>query len=254
MTALTQNKARDFETWGSHEFTLSGVKVFQGGQAVGIMSGANAGKVTKPGSVAGVLAAAIALGIFTETVDATAADATVTVRLQKEIEVEWLANDGTIAAANVFGVCYYADDATVGLKGAAADGSAPRSRAGRIWAVDTLLGVAVEIVRDQSSSYKPVGILPAPVAADVVPVEIVNGAVYDGPTLAANSTLTLPATPPDGIEAVILYDGVKNGFTLTVRDATGPFSLTSALTASKRLRIHVSSLGGKWFASAAVAP
>lgn len=254
MTALIQNKARDFETWGSHEFTLSGVKVWQGSQAVGIIAGANAGKVTKPGSVAGVLSAVIALGIFTETVDATAADATVTVRLQKELEVEWLANDGTIAAANVFGVCYYADDATVGLKGAAADGSAPRSRAGRIWAVDATLGVAVEIVRDQSSSYKPVGILPAPVAADIIPVEIVNGAVYDGPVLAANSTLTLPATPPDGIEATVLYDGVKNGFTLQVRDATGPTNLTAAFVASKRLRIQLSSLGGKWFASGIAAP
>lgn len=254
MTALTDRKARDFETLGTHEFTLSGVKVFQGSQAVGILSGANAGKVTKPGAVAGILAAGIALGIFTETVDATAADATVSVRLQNEIEVEWLANDGTITSANVFGICYYVDDATVGLKGAAADGSAPRSRAGRIWLIDTLLGVAVQIERDQSSSYKPVGILPAPVAADVIPVEIVNGAVYDGPTLAANSTLTLPATPPDGIEAVVLYDGVKNGFTLQVRDATGPTNLTAALTASKRLRIHLSSLGGKWFASSAVSP
>lgn len=254
MTAQTQGRQRDFETWGSIEFVLTGQHVYYGSAAMGFLSGANAGKVTKPAGAAGTLAQLIELGIFTEEVDATSADATATVRLQKEIEIEWWANDGTITAANVFGVAYRVDDQTVSAKGNAADGSAPRSKAGRIWAVDATLGAAVEVVRDLSVSNKPLGVLPAPVAADIIPVEIVNGAIYDGPVLAANSTLTLPAAPPDGVSATILYDGVKNGFTLQVRDATGPTNLTAALTASKRLRISVESLGGKWFAGAAVAP
>jgi len=245
MTALTKEKSRDYETWGYHEFTLTGsAKVWKGGQACASLAGASAGKVVK----ASALASLMAIGTFAKDYDATSGDVTCTVRLDTEIQVEWLANDGSILAANVFGVCYFVDDQTVTLN---ATGS---SIAGRIWAIDSTLGVAVQTLRSNPQGTHPTGVLPAPVAGDIIPTSIANDAIYDVPMLAANSTLTLPASPPDGIEATIVADGTKNGFTLQVRDATGPTNLTAAFTASKRLNIKITSLNGKWSAVGAAAP
>jgi len=242
MTVLAIERQRDRETWKRKEFTLTGVKCWQNGLIYGILSGASAGKVTKTPS-----SNTIYLGLATRTIDASAADQTVTVDLVEEINIEWLANDGTITSANIFGLAYFIDDNTVGVAGPVT--------AGRIWAVDATLGVAVQMARSTAGkSYSPVVALPAPVAGDVIPTTIANGTIYTVPALAANSTVTLPASPPDGIEATIVADGVNNGFTVQVRDATGPTNLTAAFTASKRLNIKISSAGGKWSAVGAAAP
>ncbi len=89
----------------------------------------------------------------------------------------------------------------------------------------------------------------APAAADLK-----NGGIYQLGATAANSTLTLPAATPNGTTVTFVADGVDNGHTITVRDATGPTAITAALTASKRLRIQATKVDGIWVASAAVGP
>lgn len=92
-------------------------------------------------------------------------------------------------------------------------------------------------------------------AGDNAPADLVNGAIYDIPTTAANSTVTLPAAAGyDGIAVHFVADGTKNGHTVQYRDATGPVNLTTALTASKRHMVTARALGGLWFASAYISP
>lgn len=135
MAALTRMRAQTIGRWTHHEFTLAtGSRAFQGGLAVGDMS---TGKVEPAHPGVGLLA----LGWFDADVDATEAERPVTVNLGKEIEVRWLDNDGSIGAANVFQACYFADDHTVTAT------STNNALAGRIWAVDAVRGVAVELVR-----------------------------------------------------------------------------------------------------------
>ena len=241
MTALAAERTTPFETWQSHQFTLaSGTKAYKHGIAV--LDPAT-GKV-KPGVAAAGL---IALGYFKETVDATSADKPVNVQLSREIVVRWYVNGSSIAATDVGKRCYIADDQTVTL---VADG---KSRLGRIWAIDALKGVGVEVLTDvPADDLLEVNVLPAYVANDSAPAKIVNGATYDVPTTGAATTISLPATPVDGLVAYFTADGTKNGHTVQYRDVTT--AITTALTASKRHLVVVTSLGGKWFANAYVAP
>jgi hypothetical protein len=123
-----------FERWTYKEFPLAaGAKAFQGGIATIDLS---TGKC-EPGHAEADL---FVIGKFAETVDATAGEKLVNVNLGMEIEVEWWNNspDNAIVAANVGSLCYVEDDQTVGIL---ATGMA---LAGRIWAVDSVRGVAVQ--------------------------------------------------------------------------------------------------------------
>lgn len=78
--------------------------------------------------------------------------------------------------------------------------------------------------------------------------------VYALPATAANSTVTLPAGAPNGLRVQFTADGTANGHTVTYADATGPTSITAALTASKRHLVTAVKNGGKWFATTGVSP
>lgn len=243
MSALTQERARRTYPWKYKQFTLaSGTKAFKGGRAALNTSG----KVVPATSVAGLLP----IGVFAETVDATAADAPVQVDLEREVVLEYFANataGDAIAATDIGSTAYMFDDQTVCIT------AAGRSVAGRIWDVDALKGIGVE----KSDAARKVPSQPAVgayAANDYAPVSIEADAVYDVPTTAAASTITLPAAAPDGTRATFAADGTKNGHTVQYRDATGPTNLTTALTASKRHLVVVQKLGGKWFANAYVSP
>lgn len=120
------------ESWRFREFTLtSGTKALKGGLAC--ISTAT-GNVT-PGATATTL---VPIGFFDQTVDATAAALPVRVRLFREVEVYWMVNDGTVLQTHVGSDCYLTDDQTVS---ATVTG---RSKAGRVWAVDSVKGVAIE--------------------------------------------------------------------------------------------------------------
>src|SRR5262245_48368585 len=123
---------RSFERWTYHDFVLAmGSKAFKGGSAAIDLA---TGKV-KPAAASGTL---LVVGIFGASADAGAADTLVQVNLCREIEVEWWANGGGITPAMVGKFAYVADDQTVSNTGTVL--------AGRIWAVDTLNGVAVELI------------------------------------------------------------------------------------------------------------
>lgn len=242
MTALSDERQVDQENWSYHEFILTGVKAWKGAQLFLILGGSAKGKVTDTPTPLTVY-----IGRCWRTVDATSADAQVTVRLDTEAQgLEWLENGDTIVAADVGKAAYAQDDQTV-FKAATSG-----ALIGRILAYSATLGVLVQ--KFNTKIPCGVGVLTAFAAGATALTVVQDNAVYDIPTTAANSTIDLPAATdyPDGHTALIIGDGTKNGHTITVRDVT--VALTAALTASKRLHIRVTAMGGKWFASAAVAP
>lgn len=249
MTALTTKRPNKEERWTHHRFPLAvGKKAFGGGAACIDLT---AGNIVPAAGGAGLLY----IGIFNEDVDATSVTKLVSVNLIDEIGIFWFANGTStdaVAAANLGQECYFADDATVGLLGSTA--GVARSLAGRIWGVDTTKGVAVQKSGGGNSAVSPAPALPAYVSNEAIPADIVSGGLYDIPTTAAATTITLPAVARDGTVARFTADGTKNGHTVTYRDATGPTALTTALTASKRHLVVVAKLGGKWFANAYVSP
>lgn len=136
MAALTGPRAQVIERWTHHMFILAaGERVFRGSAIVGDPA---TGRVRRP---AAATAGLLHLGYSDEDVDATAGEKEVSVDLGMEIEVRWLANDGTITAADVFGLCYLLDDQTVTGTGTG------NSLSGRIWAVEAARGVAVQVLR-----------------------------------------------------------------------------------------------------------
>ena len=233
MTALSAEKTRDTENWVYREFTLTGVKAWKGAQLFMFIAGASAGKVTdNPASNT------VPLGVCWRTVDATAADLSVTVRLPFELhQLEWLVNGDAIAATDCGKFCYSPDDTTVQKAPLAGQPF------GKIWAVDATLGVLVQRLH---ATPAPVGVLAAFGGGDTAPATIAHGAVYDIPLTAANSTISLPsaAAYPDGVEATFVGDGTKNGHTITLRDVAT--AISAAATASKRLGAKVITSGGKW--------
>lgn len=250
MAALAQDRMRITEVWKHKVFTLtSGTKAYKGADAVLVLG--TASKVV-PATTAAA-GGGIRIGLFDEQVDATAADTPVKIDLEREIVMEWFANAAggdAIAATDVGKDAYIADDQTVGILGHTA--GVGRVKAGRIWAVDTKKGVAIE--KYTEAALTGIAALPAFAANDSAPSSITNSATYDVPATAAASTVTLPAAAPDGTKIVVTADGTKNGHTVQYRDATGPTNLTTALTASKRHYVDCVKIGGKWFANAYVSP
>jgi hypothetical protein len=244
MTALAKERARRSDSWKYKSFTLaSGSKAYKGGAAV-----LNASKKVVPASSTTGL---VAIGMFAETVDATAGDLPVQVDLQREIVLEWFANataGDAVAASDIGSDAYFLDDQTVTIT------ATGRSLAGRIWGVDAIKGVALEKYCAPTQTVHAQPAVGAFASNDYAPASITLDAIYDVPTTGAASTITLPAAAPDGTIASFTADGTKNGHTVQYRDATGPTNLTTALTASKRHLVIVEKLGGKWFANAYVSP
>jgi hypothetical protein len=192
------------------------------------------------------------IGVADETVDATSADKDLNVNLEREVIAQWMAN-GTagdaVASTDVGKICYALDDQTVSIL------PIGKSIAGRVWAVSSTRGVLVERLPIADLNRAVVVAATAFASNDsIIPADPVSGAVYDVPTTAAASTVTLPASAPDGTTLYFAADGTKNGHTVQYRDATGPTNLTTALTASKRHLVVCIAQGGKWFANAYVSP
>jgi hypothetical protein len=137
MGALASARLVRREKWQYYKGTLKTGNVgYKGGLACVEQA---TGKVVKGASGAGL----IPIGIFDETVDATAADAAVRIRLFREIEITFFVN-GTaadaVAAATDFGkTVYVLDDQTVSVV------ATGKSALGVVWAVDANKGVAVEV-------------------------------------------------------------------------------------------------------------
>lgn len=247
MTALAKSRQSSIEAWNDKQFTLaSGNKAWKGGLAGLDMS---TGKV-EPGHAESDL---LIIGSFTEDVDATSADKLVNVRFDREIRLRWYANSTTTAlvSTDVGKLCYVEDDQTV----TASPNNAPV--AGRVWAVSSLDGVAVELLPAGGGSLSGavVGTLAAFSANNInVPTQPTNGTIYDVPTTAAASTITLPASADPGCTLRFVADGTKNGHTVQYRDITGTVVITTALTALKRHNVVTTFLNGLWTANAYVAP
>lgn len=248
MTALAAERAGRGKAFLKLPFTLAaGFKAYKGG-----MAGLNTaiGKV-QPMAASSTM---IYIGKFERTVDATSGDKIVTVNFLQEKWIEYWAQDSTIDATKLGHLASVVDDQTVTLK-AGAPSSAPD--AGRIWAIDgTLVGIE-KLERGLSLAGLNLSTATAPAYASndsIIPASPTSGSVFDVPTTAAASTITLPASPKDGTVLYFVADGTKNGHTVQYRDATGPVALTTALTASKRHLCIAVALNGKWSANAYVSP
>jgi hypothetical protein len=246
MTALAAERSRSFDMWKHREFTLaSGNKAYKGGRAC-ISPGT--GKVVPASSTPGL----IPIGIFDQTVDATAGDKKVSVDLERELVIEWFVNDtgggNAVAPTDLGSNAFMKDDQTVTMNAAA------RSIAGRIWAVDTTKGVAIEKFGGAPVALSQQPGVAAFTANDWAPASLVNGATYDVPATGAASTITLPAAAPDGTIVYFAADGTKNAHTVQYRDGTGPTNITAALSLGKRHLVVAVKRGGLWFANAYVSP
>jgi hypothetical protein len=158
-------------------------------------------------------------------------------------------DSGTAVAATDIGkICYVLDDQTVTM---AVTG---KGIAGRVWAVSASEGVLVEPL-DVLTPNRSAGITLGYVTNDCVltAAQAQDGNVFDVPTTAAASTITLPVTGvPDGTTLTFVADGTKNGHTVQYR--FGTTNITAALTASKIHRVQVTKLGSGWGATSTVAP
>jgi hypothetical protein len=248
MTALAANKALNREVWNDHTFTLkSGENVFKGALIAFELGTAFVVEATGASDE-------LVIGTAMEAVNATAAAKSIAVRLEREVNILYLANGSSIATANQGQLCYVTDDQTVSLTPIAAGASL----AGRIWTVDSVRGVGVELIAGLTTGGAILSqtALPAHAANDVILTAAlaVPGSIYDIATTAGASTVTLPAGVAEGTELTFVADGTKNGHTVQYRDATGPTNLTTALTASKRHMVIAVFLNGIWNANAYVSP
>jgi hypothetical protein len=140
-----------------------------------------------------------------------------------------------------------------------APGTGLQAYPGARWLEDGAADGLVRIhIRQEIAAHGPALIskaAPAFAAADcVIPSNPETGTVYDVPTTAANSTVTLPAAAREGTIIYFVADGTKNGHTVQYRDATGPVNLTGALTASKRHAVTAIHLNDLWYATVVAAP
>lgn len=244
MTALATKRAVPSAHWNDKQFTLPAtIACFEGGKAILITSGANAGKVV-PASTA---VNGRFIGHFAESKLAGAADSLVNINLLDEITVRYYAGAG-FTTADVGKLVYSLDDQTVTLAGGVL--------CGMIMQVDSVKGVGVDCSVGKVAAAGGGKVAPALafVANDAAPVDVINGGIYNLPATGAASTVTLPAAAADGTVAQFVADGTNNGHTVQYRDATGTVLLTTALVASKRHLVTVAKVNGKWAANAYVSP
>lgn len=247
MTALAADKPRTTKQFKTLGFTLtSGTKAYKGGMAAIRLT---TGKVV-PATAA---ATDLVIGVFADNVDATSADKTVQVDLEREITAEWVANSTStdaVAATDLGRTVYVADDATVTITPAGAV-------AGRCWGVSSTQGVLVEKL--DASPAPGVGATLAFASNDIVvtAAQVAAGfgrsLVFDVPTSGGVSTITLPTTGVRaGTEVIFNADGTKNGHTVQYR--FGSTNITTALTASKVHQVRCIRHGAGWTAIAYVSP
>ena len=245
MTALIRGRQRAQAKWKKKVFTLSvGHKAFKHGRAALDLATL---EVVPAESSPGLLS----LGSFLDEVDATSVAKPVGVEFDKELTLEWFANatsTDAVTANDVGKLCFFLDDQTVTIT------PSGRSKAGRVWAVDSAKGVLVEVGMEMAPVLLEQPDVASYTANDWAPAAVTSGAVYDVPTTGAASTITLPAAAQDGTIVHFAADGTKNGHTVQYRDATGPANLTTALTASKRHLVTCIKRDGKWVANAYVSP
>lgn len=125
------------EAWGYAEFPLTASQVAEKGKmacidtSTGLLAIGSGSATLRP------------IGYFDVDSQVTGDGVTpVRVRLFDEIRIHWWDNDtgGTpVTAADVGGLCYILDDVTV-------SGAVAGSVAGRVWALNTTYGVAVEMI------------------------------------------------------------------------------------------------------------
>lgn len=248
MTALTMERGAKQDAVARIGLTLA--SPFKAWKGAKIAINLATGKV-QPASAL-TTAALLVIGAAHETVDAASADKELEIDLDREFFGRWWANSAVsaVVAADVGRLAYFEDDQTV-----CADGLAGQAVAGRIWGVSSTRGVLIEQLDVSPGGAPFLGGMPAFAANDgIVPNWPAHGAVYDIPTTAAASTVTLPAAAQEGTVIRFCADGTKNGHTVQYRDATGPVNLTTALTASKRHLAIATFEGGKWFVNAYVSP
>lgn len=245
MTALNDKTMTRFERWGYREFTLASGKVAYQGGLCAIKLGT--------GTVVPATGASdeLVIGRFAQSKDATSAALPVNVNLGTEIEVNWLANGSSITANHIGALAFAIDDQTASLN-PKSTGSSPL---GRIFAVDSSLGVAVQITRRSAAEF---GVLMEGAALSYTSNDCaiadypVSGTVYDVPTTGAASTISLPANAREGTELTFVADGTKNGHTVTYRDVTT--AISAALAASKRHQARAVFLNGGWTILTTVSP
>lgn len=238
---------RIFEAWSFHKFPLAvGNKAWK---HAGVGIDLSTGKIEPMHTESDLFF----IGLANETIDATSAEKQLDVNLLGEIIVEFFVNDASsILATDLGKLAYFKDDNTLTL-------TPGGSLAGRIWAVDATRGVGIQKLASGGGNGSGGSFVKTAAVAFVSNDSIVltdpqTGAIFDVPTTAAASTVTLPASAAEGTQLVFVADGTKNGHTVQYRDATGPVNLTTALTASKRHMVIAAYLNGKWNANAYVSP
>ncbi len=134
--ALSAERRLRSETWAYKKFPLpTATTAYKGGVAVYDQS---AGKVIPAAGQTDLTP----IGTFEETIANTSgADKMIAVRLFREVRVTWFKNDGTnpVLSTDIGKSVYMVDDETVSIL------STGRSILGQAWAIDTTLGVAVEV-------------------------------------------------------------------------------------------------------------
>ena len=142
MAALTAERRLREETWSYQTFKLpTGKTAYRGGIAMYDQSAAKC----IPAETGAGQTDLFALGVFYQTVaNSSGADVDVIVRLKREIRVLWFKNDGAnpVTANDIGKDVYAVDDQTVSDSNAAGT----RSVLGTAWAIDSTLGVAVEVM------------------------------------------------------------------------------------------------------------
>ncbi len=142
MAALTAERRLREEAWSYQTFKLpTGLTAYKGGIA---MYDPVQGKCIPAVTGAGQNDL-FPLGTFYQTVaNSSGADMDVIVRLKREIRILWFKNDGAnpVTVNDLGKDCFAVDDQSVSNSNA----GGTRSVLGKAWALDTTLGVAVEVI------------------------------------------------------------------------------------------------------------
>lgn len=244
MTALSDNRFLNREVWKDRTFTAKSGELIYKGATVAIQRGT--GYVVEATGASNE----IVIGIAMEKVDATSAAASIAVDLIRSFEVVYFSNYGTIASTDIGEIGYVKDDNSVSLTPTSTGGSV----LGRVWAVDSVRGVAVEVDPDLRNGELLLEQTALSWTANDVAIASnpPTGAVYDIPTTTGASTVSLPATAREGTVLTFVADGTKNGHTVTYRDVTT--AISAALTASKRHQARCVYLNGGWTIITTVSP
>lgn len=229
MTALSNDSVGRVTAVKQMQFTLaSGQKAYKGSRIALTLGAGTCVVVTATTGL-------FIIGTSMQQVDATAGAKTITVDLDKELNLRWFANHtvSAVASTDLGYLCYAQDDNTVTML------STSRAIAGRVWGYDATKGVLVETLSvgsEYDTALAAARILAAGgtltfAGGDVAPSAITSGALYACPATAAVSTITLPAADASGTWCIFQADGTANDFSVTFVDASGPTTISRVLPA-----------------------